>query len=155
MSEAGTTGERLERGRWTVTRAGLALGLVLLYAAGTTARWLHRASAWPAHPGADPITANDQRFAAIRADLPAHGTVGYLGDPAPTGPTPRDSVAAALHHFRRYLLAQYALAPLVVVETPGPELVVGNFDTTAAAPAGMELVRDFGGGLVLYRRTGP
>lgn len=134
--------------RWPVTRVRLALLLVLLYAGGTTLRWLHRAAQWPQRPGTDEITANDRRFAPLRPHLPAHGTVGYAGDPPPDGPT-------ALPHFRRYLLAQYALAPLLVVETGEPELVVGNFDSSGTTLPGLELVQDFGDGLQLYRRVAP
>ena len=142
-------------GRWVLTRGRVALLLVLLYAGGSIARWVHRAAQWPSMPGSDEITANDRRFDRIRPHLPAHGTVGYVGDPDPTGPTPSDSNAAALLHFRRYLLSQYALAPLVLVETPGPELVVGNFYPTTAPPPGLELVRDLGDGLLLLRRAAP
>jgi hypothetical protein len=89
--------------------------------------------------------------------LPDHGVVGYLGHPAVTGPTPRDSTAAALLHFRRYLLAQYALAPLLLIESTEPEFVVGNFDQGAPPPAppGFGVVREFGDGLVLLRRSAP
>jgi hypothetical protein len=138
-------------------RARIALLLVLLYAGGSTARWLHRAAAWPARPGQDEITANDRRFAALRPLLPERGVVGYLGHPEVTGPTPGDSTAAALLHFRRYLLAQYALAPLLLVENTSPELVVGNFDPgpPPPPPEGFRLMRDLGDGLVLFHRSSP
>jgi hypothetical protein len=138
------------------TRVGIALLLVLLYAGASTERWLHRTTVWPA-PGQDEITAHDRRFAVLRPVLPARGVVGYLGHPEPTGPTPRDSNAAALLHFRRYLLAQYALAPLVLIESTEPEFVVGNFDpgSDSPPPTGLRLIRDFGDGLVLFRRSGP
>ena len=81
--------------------------------------------------------------------------MGYLGHPEPRGADTRDSTAAALLHFRRYLLAQYALAPVLLVENVEPEFVVGNFDpgTTAVVPPGFQMVRDFGDGLVLLRRS--
>jgi hypothetical protein len=142
---------------WGGTRVRIALLLILLYAAASTARWLQRTAMWPVHPGQDEITAHDRRFAVLRPALPARGVVGYLGHPEPTGPTPRDSNAAALLHFRRYLLAQYALAPLVLIESIEPEFVVGNFDPGAEppTPAGLQVIRDFGGGLVLFRRSDP
>jgi len=133
---------------WGRIRLGLALLLVLLYAGASTVRWLHRATARSARAAPDEISANDLRFDGVRSLLPARGVVGYLGSPAPEG-------ATALLHFRRYLLAQYALAPVLLIETTDPEFVVGNFEPGAAAPAqpGFAVVRDFGDGLVLFRRS--
>jgi hypothetical protein len=144
-------------GSWTKTRTRIALALVLLYAGASTVRWLQHGAHWPARASRDDISTNERRFAALRPLLPAHGLVGYLSDPRPTGATPFDSNAAALHHFRRYLLAQYALAPALLVEGTEPELVVGNFDsgTAPTAPAGLRVVREFGDGLVLFRRSAP
>jgi hypothetical protein len=142
---------------WAGMRTRIALALVLLYAGASTVRWLQHGSHWPARAFQDDISANERRFAALRPLLPAHGLVGYLSDPELAGATPRDSNAAALHQFRRYLLAQYALAPALLVKGTEPELVVGNFDpgTTPTAPAGLRIVRDFGDGLVLLRRSAP
>jgi hypothetical protein len=142
---------------WARLRTRIALVLVLLYAGASTVRWLQHGAHWPARASQDDISASERRFAALRPLLPAHGLVGYLSDPGPIGATPGDSNTAALHHFRRYLLAQYALAPALLVESTQPELVVGNFDpgTTPTAPAGLRIVRDFGDGLVLFRRSVP
>ena len=144
-------------GSWTRTRTRIALALVLLYAGASTVRWVQHGAHWPARASQDDISANDRRFAALRPLLPAHGLVGYLSDLKPTGATPVDSNAAALNHFRRYLLAQYALAPALLIEGTEPELVVGNFDsgTAPTAPAGLRVVREFGDGLVLFRRSAP
>jgi len=142
---------------WATSRVRIALLLVLLYAGASGVRWLHHAAQWPARPQQDEISANDRRFDRLRPELPTGGLVGYLGDPPLGGATPSDSNAVALLHFRRYLLAQYALAPVVLVENTEPEFVVGNFDpgTIPAAPPGFRLVRDFGAGLVLFRRSDP
>jgi hypothetical protein len=139
------------------TRTRVALLLVLLYAGTSTVQWLQRAAGWPAHASRDEISTNERRFAELRAMLPARGVVGYVGHPEPTGPTPREANAAALLHFRRYLLAQYALAPVVLSESTEPELVIGNFEPGAVLPArpGLRVLRDFGNGLVLFRRAGP
>jgi len=141
---------------WATARARIALALVLLYAAASAAHLLYEVRRRPGHAAQDEISANDRRFERLRAELPADGEVGYLGDPEVAGAVPRDSVAAALLHFRRYLLAQYALAPVVVVESTAPDLLVGNFDSVPRPePPGFRLVRDFGGGLLLYRRAVP
>jgi hypothetical protein len=139
------------------TRARVALLLVILYAGASTAQWVRRGAEWPAHASQDEISAYERRFAELRAMLPDRGIVGYLGTPAPTGASPQEANAAALLHFRRYLLAQYTLAPILLNESTEPELVVGNFDPGAVLPppAGLRLLRDFGDGLVLFRRSGP
>jgi hypothetical protein len=144
-------------GTWAGTRTRIALLLVLLYAGASTVRWLQRAADWPARASRDEISTSEVRFAGLRTMLPARGVVGYLGHPEPVGATPREANAAALLHFRRYLLAQYSLAPLLLIENTDPEFVVGNFDPGAAhpAPAGLRVVRDFGDGLVLFRRSPP
>jgi hypothetical protein len=141
----------------TGTRTRIALLLVLLYAGASTVQWLRRGAEWPAHASQDEISAYEHRFAELRALLPARGVVGYLGHPDPAGVAPREANAAALLHFRRYLLAQYTLAPVLLTESTGPELVVGNFEPGAAfpAPAGLRVIRDLGDGLVLFRRSGP
>ena len=139
-----------------MSRSGVALLLILLYAGVSAARWVHRAAARPAASAQDEISAYESRFRQLRSALPARGVVGYLGHPEPTGATPRDSNAAALLHFRRYLLAQYSLAPVLLIESTDHELIVGNFypESLPPAPPGFRLVRDFGDGVVLFRRGG-
>jgi hypothetical protein len=156
IATAADTATRPERW-WSALRAGLAVLLVLVYAGVTTVQWVTRAATARPSRGQDEISAYERRFESLRAALPARGVVGYLGHPDPTGPTPEMANAAALLHFRRYLLAHYALAPLLLIESTTPEFVVGNFDAGAVppAPSGFQVVRDFGAGLVLYRRSSP
>jgi hypothetical protein len=152
---AADTATRSERW-WSGLRTGIAVLVVLLYAGVTTVQWVTRAATARPRRGEDEISVYERRFEPLRSALPARGVVGYLGDPDPTGPTPETANAAALLHFRRYLLAHYALAPLLLIESTNPEFVVGNFDAGAVppTPSGFQMVRDFGGGLVLYRRSG-
>jgi hypothetical protein len=147
----------VREGSWPHIRARIALLLVLLYAGVSTVRWLHRATEWPVGPVEDEISLYERRFQDLRAFLPERGMVGYLGHPEPTGATPRDSNAAALLHFRRLLLAQYALAPLVLVENTEPEFVLGNFDpgSVPPPPPGLRIIRDLENGVVLFRRSAP
>jgi hypothetical protein len=93
----------------------------------------------PAHIQRDDIsTRSDQRFAELKAHLPAHGVVGYIGE---TG----DSATPD------YYLTQYALAPLVVDLSPNHATVVGNFPSSPPAqiPQNLRLVKDFGNGVML------
>jgi hypothetical protein len=138
-------------------RVRLAIALVLLYAAATTlarARAIYHAFRSPA---TDEITRYEQRMLALRDALPHQGIVGYVSDP-PLADTSSARAAADLHdHFKAYILAQYVLAPRVVVVDTAREWVVGNYrdDRTAPPLPGYHIVRKFGRGLVLYRRIGP
>jgi len=79
---------------------------------------------------------SDLRFAALKAALPAEGVVGYVGSSA-------DSIGY-------YYLAQYALAPLVLDHSVNHPLIVGNFPASAPQlPANLEVLRDFGHGVLL------
>jgi hypothetical protein len=83
---------------------------------------------------------SDQRFAGLKSALPSSGVIGYVGDSgAPPG---------------QYYLAQYALAPLVVDYSPDHVWVVGNFPKARPEPAALahlELIKDFGDGVELFR----
>jgi len=82
---------------------------------------------------------SDLRFAGIKAALPTRGVVGYWGAPG-------DSI-------EYYYLAQYALAPLVVDRSLNHPLIVGNAPlSTAELPPDIEVLRDFGNGVLLLAR---
>lgn len=82
---------------------------------------------------------SDQRFAALKTELPQRGVVGYVGE---TG-----NLAVG-----DYYLTQYALAPLVVEHSSNHAIVVGNFPSGVASglPANLQLTRDFGDGVLLF-----
>lgn len=72
--------------------------------------------------------------------MPERGVVGYIG--APGSPA-----------LAEYYLTQYALAPLVVDHSPNHPLVVGNFRAgtpLSEPPDSLQLVRDFGDGVLLF-----
>lgn len=142
-------------GSWAVSRTRLGLALVLLYALVSGAAWVKLAAGATGRSAPDEISTYERRFQELRAALPARGVVGYLGHPDPAGGTPAERDASSLLHFKRYLLAQYALAPVVLIESTEPDFVVGNFDpgTAPSTPTGFRIERDFGNGLVLLRRT--
>ena len=78
-----------------------------------------------------------QRFAALRDVLPRRGVIGYIGQSEGVG---------------QYYLTQYALAPLVVDHSLNHSIVIGNFPTSRPRelPNNLELVRDFGDGVLLF-----
>ena len=153
---AGTPTLREHRPKpWAVNRARAGIALVLLYAAASGVAWIRLAATAPGRAASDEISSYERRFVKLRAALPARGVVGYIGDPDPEGGTPDQREANSLLHFKRYLLAQYALAPLVLIESTEPEVVVGNFEpgSRPSLPTGFQIERDFGNGLVLVRRA--
>ena len=80
--------------------------------------------------------------------------VGYVGDEPAQAADPASS--AARNAFKRYLLTQYALVPILLARGPEGELVVGDFTASAhptvVTPPGFVAVQDFGDGVVLFRR---
>lgn len=90
----------------------------------------------------------DWRMKDLRAMLPPFGVVGYLGD--------NEDVFASRHERTMYFLTQYALAPVVLDQTPAHRLIVGNFRDEDSGSHAIERnklirVRDFGAGLYLLR----
>ena len=84
---------------------------------------------------------SDRRFSAIKTQLPGHGVVGYVGDP---GQSPGE-----------YYLAQYALAPVVIDHSLNHSLIVGNFSKAPfLIPLNLEMVHDFGNGVLLLANKG-
>lgn len=94
---------------------------------------------------ADDISAYEQRFASIKADLPAAGVIGYLSDP--------DQEESQAQYD--YYLTQYALAPLIVDDAIDHQFVIGNFPegmNVNSYPANeLILVRDYGQGIILFQ----
>lgn len=135
-------------------RIRIGLGLLGLFAAASQFQSLraaigeYRGLAQP-----DEVSRNEARFQALRAALPGHGVVGYISD---LGATTDPASSEARQSFKRYLLTQYALVPHVVVRNVDAGLVVGDFSASApdgrVTPAGFVMVKDFGEGVVLYRR---
>jgi hypothetical protein len=81
---------------------------------------------------------SDQRFAAIKLQLPERGVIGYIG-------------ANDMDGTADYYLAQYALAPRVIDRSPDHPLVIGNLpeDSPKILPPGLALINDFGNGVLL------
>lgn len=108
-------------------------------------------------PGTDPVTIHEARIARLLPLLPASGDVGYVTT------VENDRIFAAERSFTnveflaQYVLTQYTLAPRIVRNRPDLPLVVGNFIDGPPAPGfleknGLTPLKDFGDGLLLYRR---
>ena len=130
----------------TRVKAG-ALALLALTALGTNLVYLRSHRRFDLDRlGRDDVSAKEKRLASLKQALPARGVVGYVSDYP-------DEIEATGHYY----LAQYTLAPLVVVRGSDHPLVVGNFGAPVpAAPpaAGLVLIKDFGDGVVLFGREG-
>jgi hypothetical protein len=132
--------------RWRVWTHALVLVLLVLtslFVILKEARRSHRLDVRTL--GLDEITLHERRMVPLRGHLPTRGIVGYLSDET-------DENQAA----KRLYLTQYTLAPVLVERGASRPLVVGNFTQPLAARTntrGLVVVRDFGGGLVLYRKA--
>ncbi len=98
----------------------------------------------------DSVAINEQRFTAIRKDLPANRAVGYASDLS------RDAVQDRF--LTAFVQAQSALAPHLVLDTYALSPIVGNFpdarpDSAQLAAMGLHLVRDYGHGVYLLTRS--
>jgi hypothetical protein len=136
---------------------GLRMGalFVVLFTLLSSGLTLERAIASRPVASADDeeIRRYEARFRQLRSALPSRGVVGYVADPK--GPErPFDA-----RYARRFYLTQYVLAPVVVVDSVAPALAVGNFHSAwsdrDARKAGLVLDREFGDGVLLFRRESP
>jgi hypothetical protein len=130
-------------------RPAIGILLLLLYSAGTDARWLYQTFRIAyTLPPSDEVTAYESRFRELKTWLPKRGVVGYF-DGIESGPY-------AIDDGKRYFLAQYAVAPTLVVRKRYPaELVIGNLRPgvdSIPIPPELQVVHDFGDGLLLMKR---
>jgi hypothetical protein len=137
-------------------RAGTILLVVLTGYAVLNLLWQGIHSC-PDLPATDPVTIHEARIARLLPLLPASGDVGYVTT------VENDRIFAAERSFTnveflaQYVLTQYTLAPRIVRNSPDLPLVVGNFIDGPPAPGfleknGLTPLKDFGDGLVLYRK---
>jgi hypothetical protein len=93
------------------------------------------------------VQAQPERFRGVIEALPPAAVVGYITDLDPT-----DRSAPII--FRT---AQYTLAPRLLQPNTAQDWVIGNFSKAGdfraiGAGKGLQLVQDYGNGVVLYRR---
>lgn len=108
-------------------------------------------------PDKDPVTIHEARIAQLKGSLPASGEVGYVTTVENEKIFAYERAFQNVEYLAQYVLTQYTLAPLIVRNSPKLPLVVGNFLDGPPAPGfleknGLVPIKDFGDGLILYRR---
>jgi len=137
------------------TRVKIGLLLIALFASVSQLQALRSARvAYRSLSRPDEVTLYEVRLRELKRALPARGVVGYVSDS--TGDAERPDSDQGRRAFKRYLLTQYALVPVVVVRSVNADLVVGDFESSDGfRPPGFTAVRDFGKGVVLFNRVRP
>jgi hypothetical protein len=97
-------------------------------------------------------TAYENRFAAVKEFLPAHGTIGYISDEFNRDDDRQYALATT-----RLLATRYSLAPLIVADdATGTEFIIGDFHSPCASERltqmGLIPVRQLENGVMLLRR---
>jgi len=110
-------------------------------------------------PKQDPVTIHEERIRQLKPFLPASGAVGYVTTVENEAIFASEKSFRNVEYLAQYVLTQYTLAPLFVRNSPEFPMVVGNFIDGPPPPGlpqrhGLVPVKDFGDGLILYRRGG-
>ncbi len=79
----------------------------------------------------DEVSRYDQRFQAVKAELPPRGVVGYRAELQRVGDEELffytvDGLHYSMHPTRAFFLTQYALAPVIVERRAAYPLVIDN-----------------------------
>jgi hypothetical protein len=116
-----------------------------------------KAAQFPGLSWEDPVSVHERRIEPLRAYLPDRGAVGYVTALDIEKVFARERALRDVELLGHFILTQYTLAPVFVYARPDRPLVVGNFIGTRPDQAlldryGLVPLRDFGDGLILYRR---
>jgi hypothetical protein len=140
---------------YRVRAAYLLLIACTLYASASLL--YEKATGFPGLPPDDPVSVHERRIEPLRAYLPQRGTVGYVTALEIDRVFARERALKDVELLGHFILTQYTLAPVLVYPRPDQPLVVGNFINTQPDQAlldryGLVPLKDFGDGLILYRR---
>ncbi len=118
---------------------------------------LEKARDFPGTGWADPVSVHERRIEPLKSLLPPRGAVGYVTALDSDRIFARERSLRDVELLGHFILTQYTLAPVFVYNTPDRPLVVGNFigsnpDPSRIARLGLVPLKDFGDGLILYRR---
>ena len=90
----------------------------------------------------DPGVSYEERFAAVRQDLPAHAPFNYVSD---------------YNDHIDFFYVRYALIPARLVQgmEPSHDLLVVQYLNTPGIPSfkGYELLKNYGNGVMLFKRS--
>lgn len=116
-----------------------------------------KASGLKGLPAEDPVSLHERRIEPLRSHLPGRGAVGYVTALEIEKVFARERALRDVELLGHFILTQYTLAPVFVYPRPDRPLVVGNFigsgpDQALIDRHGLVPLRDFGDGLILYRR---
>jgi len=108
-------------------------------------------------PEKDPVTIHEARIMQLKGSLPPSGEVGYVTTVENDRIFAAEKALRNVEYLAQYALTQYTLAPLIVRNSPELPLVIGNFLDGPPPPGFLEQnrlvpLKDFGEGLILYRR---
>jgi hypothetical protein len=140
MNTPGSTASLLLR----AVRVG---ALALLVCAALLPNLARLAVLWRLPPAnVEEMAQRDRRFEQLRTALPERGMVGYVSDA-------RERVEIEM----RLMLAQFSLAPLILVSGTEQVPIVGDFANPDSIGRGLDpsltVLRDFGDGVVLLGRA--
>ena len=118
---------------------------------------LEKARDFPGTGWEDPVSVHERRIEPLKSVLPPRGAVGYVTALDSEKIFARERSLKDVELLGHFILTQYTLAPVFVYNTPDRPLVVGNFigsnpDQSRIAREGLVPLKDFGDGLILYRR---
>jgi hypothetical protein len=141
--------------RYRVRAGYLLLLACALYASSSLL--YEKATGFPGLPPEDPVSAHEKRIEPLRAYLPDRGAVGYVTGLEIDRVFARERALRDVELLGHFILTQYTLAPIFVYPRPDRPLVVGNFigigpDRALLDRYGLVPLKDFGDGLILYRR---
>lgn len=135
--------------RITIALASVLAALLL----SQTAVIISLARRLPSAMATEGMARYEKRFVQVRNVLPRFGVIGYLSDP-----TNDKGVTQGLYD-RRYHSAEYHLAPLVIVDSIEPDIILGNFFSPqamekAVAEHKLVVLRDFDNGVFILGKGG-
>jgi len=89
-----------------------------------------------------------ERYKLLKKSLPEHGRVGFI----------TDDINRAYNSGADYFYAQYMLIPVLVLNSSKPDIFVSRFYNPVKPEflkeKKLEIVKDFGGGVMLLRKRG-
>jgi hypothetical protein len=114
---------------------------------------------WPDIRQGDAVSACEKRMLPLRDALPKTGVVGYITTVDNDEIFGREKTFEDVEVLAHYILAEYTLAPIIVRNSPDYPLVIGNFvegrpDPGVIRSRHLVPIKDYGDGLILYRKEG-